>query len=63
MQAGAEADDSAKDHPSEESSGGSDLDSRPARFQSQPQQKTRLFLRRLCPTYTQVLLSESWPES
>ena len=30
VQAGAEADDSAKDHPSEESSGGSDLDSRPS---------------------------------
>ena len=30
VQAGTEADDSAKDHPSEESSGGSDLDSRPS---------------------------------
>jgi len=30
VQVGTEADDSAKDHPSEESSGGSDLDSRPS---------------------------------
>ena len=30
VQASTEADDSAKDHPSEESSGGSDLDSRPS---------------------------------
>ena len=30
VQAGAEVDDSARDHPSEESSGGSDLDSRPS---------------------------------
>ena len=30
VQAGTEADDSAKDHPSEESSGGSDLDARPS---------------------------------
>ena len=30
VQAGTEADDSAEDHPSEESSGGSDLDSRPS---------------------------------